>query len=201
MRFVTPSQVLIQPAGHREHLEQRLAPEHLVAARSLDRAADRDALGFVLLDEHGDLRVADVALLEECCEPTLEVGLGQPPDDQPSEQRHADRPVVGNADGLVQLFHVEDPDLQEVLAPDAVVGTVEPGEGARQVLPRDRPRLERQRAFLDRLLREQGGGDQAQRHGGKNRLAPAGLGSCHGDLHGRCGGRVRNRLVRFDLAV
>ena len=66
--------------------------------------------------------IADVALLQQPRDQPLELALGQAGDDQPAEQRHGDRAVVGDADGLVQLLDVEDADLEQVLPADAVVG-------------------------------------------------------------------------------
>src|SRR4029453_14860449 len=112
--------------------------------RLLHGSRDGDLLRLVLLDEDGHLRIAHVLLLEQPGDHPLELPLRQPGDLQPSEQRKRDRAVVRDADGLIQLLEVEDPDLEEVLAADLVVRApaLEERNRRRDRGDRDRVRLE-----------------------------------------------------------
>jgi hypothetical protein len=86
------------------------------------RPGDGDLLGLVFLDEDRHLRIAHVPLFEQARDQGFELALGQPRDVQPAEQRQRDRAVVGDAHGLIELLEVEHLELEEVLAPDPVVG-------------------------------------------------------------------------------
>jgi hypothetical protein len=136
-------EVAVEAARERDHLEERLVAEHLVGVRLFHGARHRDLLRLVLLDEDRDLRVPDVALLEELGDRRLELTLGEPRDLETPEEGKGDRPVVGDPHGLVELLEVEDGDLQEILPPDPVVGAA--------LLEEGHPRLDRQLADRPRL--------------------------------------------------
>ncbi len=122
-----------QAAGGGERLEQRPAPREGEVAGLLDRADDRDRLGAELADLDGDRGALHVLGLEQGLEALRELDVGQAGHGDVVDQRQVDRAFLADAPLDVELRHLEDLDLQEVLGADPVARAGRPlgGRGSR----------------------------------------------------------------------
>ena len=119
MKISLPA-VSLKPAGHGDDLEQVLAADELVAPGVLDRPDDGHLLVLVLLDEDRHLGVLDVLGLKQVRELLDDALLGQALDHDAPQERHRDRTVFRHPDGLVELFDLEDLELEEVARADPI---------------------------------------------------------------------------------
>ena len=105
--------------GLGDHLEEGGRSDQLIVARFADGPEHRHFLIFP--DEHGHVGGLGVFLVEQRSQPLFQFLGGETLDFDFPEQRQADRAVLGDPDGLVQLGELENLDFQEVLGPDLVV--------------------------------------------------------------------------------
>ena len=100
--------------------ERRLAGYRVNAGMD-DRAIDRHSLACGFLDGHGDARIVQVFLAKLGRNIVGEL-LGCPPARRHfSDQRQKDRAAAIDADGLAEVLHLKDGNLERILRADPVV--------------------------------------------------------------------------------